>query len=573
MKRRLGLLAALVVTAGCDNCGEQLGNLVPQGSLEPAVYSFGVVRVGASCPASLTLFNRGGQELHTSGNSFTDDTSNNAFSVLSLPPLVETAGEAPLEVQYAPTTESNGLHTATLVIASDDPREGGRIRAVLTGEATSALAGKILPRCKVKSTDADEVSPCVTTEFGSTPKDSDTGITRTINVTNDGTAPFNIIAINIQPVNGATLAPEFSLDLVNNQPNPTFPIAVQPAREGDCGVPVMGSSGVPVTIVFRPTRVGIQAARVQIITDAFTTGTGENASAGQSIINVSGIGSGVGLGLTPDFIPFGSVPAGTTVEETVRVANLDVNPASVNTSCIDMNGDGECVAADDVECTGGDPDSSTGLNCDVESQGKGFVLQATDAAEGGSDEVTITVTWAPPAAVSFSKDLLLKTNIAGNRTFVVRITGGTSGRLTVDNSDLLVPASTDTTNATGMATFTLSNTGMADLIISRITLRGFPSVTDDFTVTAPGATPALAMSCTRAANEDSCMVPAWTGSLTLAPQASVPFTVAYADNDPAVAVDLMSIDIVHNGSGGSPFTVNAEVCKPAGGSSNRTPCP
>jgi hypothetical protein len=588
----IGLVAALASSVSCSECNPELQNLVAQGRLDPAVYNFGVVKVGATCTTKILLWDDGQQDLTVSGARMEDDNSGGAFSITAFPSVVSAGGEDEVTVQYRPTAESNGMQSATLVMLTSDPDNNGKVIGQLAGEASNALAGKILPTCRAVEADAADTVPCTTVDFGGTPKldpGSQGGVGRHVMVTNDGTAPFNIVAVNVLPAEGSSDAPEFALDLVNNvavTPS-TFPLEVLPSRGGDCGERLEGA--VPradLWVMFRPTRVGVQGARLQVITDATTAGTPGGVPAGQSHVSLTGIASGVGLAITPGFVPFGSVAAGSTKTEEVRVANLDIHTATVNTTCIDMNGNGTCYQdpgcttgcatdPEDVDCTGGDPDAATGLNCDVVSAGKGFVLQPTDAAAGGADEVTMTVTWSPTSAMSFSKNLLLMTTIGNMQVYSVRLTGGVAGRINVSPGSLMLRLNADTVGATGSGTFTVLNDGQADLTLSRIRFQGSASITDDYTMTRAGD-PAFSMGCTRGPTDLSCPVTPWTTPIVLTPNQSTVFTLTYTDNDEVMAMDSMDVSLEHDGNGQNPAIVSVEVCKPGGadgGGSNRPVCP
>ncbi|MEW5852992.1 MAG: choice-of-anchor D domain-containing protein [Myxococcota bacterium] len=581
-RKSLGLLATLMLV-GCPDCEQVVGQVTPQGVLDPSVLSFGVVKVGAICTKEVKLKNEGQSDMTVNGAEVRDDGTGGNITVTLTPSSVETGAEAPIVVQYAPTSATNGLKSATLQVNTNDPDNSGRVVGQVTAEAVEQTAGKINPVCRARRDDTADTVPCTSVDFGSTPKSDPgqgVGVSQTITVRNDGTASFDIIAINLLPAEGQTTQPEFTLELVDGQvPDAnTFPKTVQPSRSGDCGDPVDGEvPGVPISISFIPTRVGVQAARLQIITTAISTsGTpAGQAPNGEAHISLTGLASGVGLYVDPEFISFGSVAAGSSETRNIRVANLDINPASVNTSCIDMNEDGECATdGPDVECTSGEPDAATGLNCDVVGQGKGFQLSASDAKPNeGTDEVVVTVTWSPPAAVSFSRDLLLMSNIAGNKVYKVRLTGGTAGRIQVSPSTFYIQATPDTNVGTGQGDFTVTNTGEAPLVISRIEFSGSQTITDDFTLTRTGDA-SFNMSCERqGANQTSCVVEAWTTPFTLEPNASTVFTVAYEDNDEVVAQDGLTIYLTHNGAGGSPYAVDVQICRAADGTSVRPVCP
>lgn len=587
IKTRLLVLSLPVVALGCNNCPDNLSNLVGKGELDPTTLSFGVVRAGATCTKNLVVRNVGQQDLTVQSASLRDDGSGGALQVQSFPSEnLLAGGEGNIVITYAPQNPTTALQVATLEVGTNGTENGGKLRATISGEASSAAAGKLFPECKVRLAD-DTAGLCQLLDFGSTPKVEQGGaggINRQILVRNDGTAPFNIVAVNVVPSDGATAPVEFFVDTINNM-TPGGAVAVLPQREGDCGEPLANvPNGIAVSIRFTPTRVGVQTARVQIITDAPTAGTGEgNPSAGVAHVTVTGVGSGVGLGIDPDFISFGSVAQGNTETRPIRVFNLDINPAAVNTACIDINDNGTCYMdpactsgcaadPDDVECTGGDADAATGLNCDVVAFGKGFPLERTDAMAGGADEATINVTWAPPAAASFSKRLLLMSNVQGNRTYSIQLVGGVAGNIQVDNSQVVIPASNDTPTATGSGAFSVSNTGEAALVITRIEFQGSASIADDFTLTRNGDA-SFNMSCTRAANMSTCMVPPFVGAITLAPNESTTFNIAFADNDAVVSLQNLSIALTHNGTGGNPFIVDVDVCKPASGSSMRPTCP
>ena len=235
---------------------------------------------------------------------------------------------------------------------------------------------------------------------------------------------------------------------------------------------------------------------------------------------------------------------GGTQEESVLVTNSGSSEARVNTSCIDLGGDGTC----DGDCTGGDPVLGGALSCDVVGHGKGFILEATDAAAGGDDEATVEVTWAPVAGtdpIPTGSVLRLESNILGDKVYEVPLLGGVSGILNYTTTDtcegfsgvclLATGEETDTTSWVATGSFSLTNDGDATVVVSSIDWDDdstASTVADDFDVLIDGES-----------------VLGNNPGISLAPGATKVLTVNYANND-ASTEDIANLAVVHSGDGG-----------------------
>ena len=541
--RTLALLLVALPLAACDAC-DDIGNLSSSGGFEPAAYNFGLVKSGETCTTQLKLLNNGQGVLTISGSDFAD--KNGDFKIDGVTPAeVEGLGSSVmLPISYTAGQPGNGAESATLQLTTNMPKDNGIVSASLRGTPVNGDAAAVATMCKV---DEVENNPCPELNFGATVAAStNPGVVRTLRLINDGTSVMNVTEPVITGsqylvVDGARVP---NTDGLGGMVEVTsWPIQLDPAR-ATCGAASGNAKTyVEVGVRFQPLVMGGVSGTLTIATDAQV----EPATVNMDLV---GIGSGDGIDTDPDVLQFGEVTVGNEKVMPVRVFNLRLDTVLVNTSCLDLNGNGTCDAApsDDIDCTA--VNAGAALSCGVyrandSHEGKGFQLSPADAVAGGNDEAFVKVRWAPAAAGPLRTKLLLPTNIQDNRTWEVLVVGGSAGELTVNPEPIAVDATG--TPLHGVMTFTVSNTGQAPLTIVETALVGASSITSEFTLTRAGDT-----------NFSVNGNLAWTTPYTINASNSDTFTLQYMDSG-SLNCDDLDLYFTHDGSGQSPAIIGIQV--------------
>lgn len=532
------LCGVLVGACECDG----IEGAAPYGYIDPAILDLGPVPLGSECTAALRIVNNGTSDLSVNGATLKD--SNGAFTVLQYPEFVGFGGSGELLVRYTSEAPEDQRQSATVEVQTNIAENDGIISAVVTALPTNAQAAVAVSACDV---DGEETIPCPPAEFGATQKsepavpiDQRAGKTLQIHIVNQGNAEMQVAAAVIDGGDGDFAVTGLRLGSVLAE----APVRLAPGREGACGEPVDGScttaascNRLTVDVKYSPTALGGDSAELVVLSDA--------AEGAEIRIPLSGFGSDIGIVTTPDFVVYGDVGEGQTADQDVRVANVGTNDAPVNNTCIDVGGDGTC----DGNCTGAEPALDGALSCEVlksdgAHEGKGFVLAATDAQEGGDDERTVRVTWAPVAgnaAIPAGTTLRLESGILDNKVYLVPLAGGAAGLLEVQTDavcgeEVCVPATGDAADVstwTGEVQITLRNTGDASLDVSSFEWEGPATIADDYDLLDAADAP----------------VDLASPGISLAPNGSVTLTIAYA-NDDASGQDFINLLVHHTGLGG-----------------------
>lgn len=546
--RRVSFLALISLLPACPFC-DDVNQFLPQGSIEPAVLDLGPVTTGTTCPAKLGVKNGGNADLEVTGGSAALKDQNGDFTIQKVPSLVRLGATEELLVNYTAGDATGEREGTNIEIVTNDADDDGKLRASITAFVAAEPVALARAECDGAATDDgfEVVSPCTELSFGAVPIgdpvlpiEQRPGSNLTLRVLNDGNKDLIVTAALIDGGNGdfAVVGARRGSQVV------PFPVTVPPGRTGDCGDLTGADNVVSIDVRFAPVNLGAAIATVSIITDA-EPGEGELIE-----VAVSGLGADTGLLTDPTIVRFGDVAEGTLATQVVRVSNIGTSEASVNESCIDLEGDGVC----DGLCTAAAADATLGgtLSCEVKRsdgahEGKGFVLDATDAVAGGNDERTVELHWTPSAAdpaIPSTAVLLLKSNVEGNRVYEVGIVGSNLGVLEVssatpcgENECVAATGTTaDVTTWSGSLTLTLTNGGDASLTISGVAAEaGTPgTIVDDWTIGAPVTS-------------------------TIAPGASTTLVLGYANLDcsvdPCVAEDFSGQDgfnliVSHNGAQG-----------------------
>lgn len=525
---------ALVVLPACPFC-EDVNAFLPQGEIAPAVLDLGPVTSGATCSAQFALKNSGNADLSVVANSARLIDTDGDFTILRVPSFVRLGASEVLDVQYIAGDAVGEREGTGIEIQTNDADADGFLRATVTAFVTGEAVG--LAKAACAGEDGESVIPCTQLDFGAVPIgnpidpiEGRAGVNLTVEVINDGNKDLSL--------QGAVVSGsgEFAVVSVRRGSQVLeLPQVIPPGRSGDCGEPTGADNKLLVDVRFAPTAIGAAVGTLQILSDG--------AEGSLLEVALSGQGADTNIITNPEIVVFGDVPEGSVGTETVLVQNTGTEDASVNESCIDVDGDDVC----DGLCTGASADVTLDgtLRCavfkaDGARDGKGFVLSPTDAAVGGDDERTIEIEWSPSSttpAVPSTAQLLLMSNIKNNKVFKVGIAGGNIGILDVTSPtpcgvDLCVQAegtAADVSTWTGRTTLTLTNTGSATLTLGAIgpSADTPATIADDWTIGAPGTT-------------------------SLAPAASTTITLDYANtaND-ANGNDGFNLIVEHNGVLGS----------------------
>jgi hypothetical protein len=548
MTRRVALLAAVLsLLPACAFC-DDVDQFLPQGRIcttdDPdcggPLLDLGPVTSGNTCAATLYLRNGGNADLElVEGTARLLDTDGD-FTLKKVPPLVRLGAAEAIVVDYVAGADVGQREGTGFELQTNDPDDDGFLRGSITAFVAASPVALATSSCD-ETDGAGEVtttSPCALVDFGAVPLgnaaesiDVRPGASRTVRVVNNGNADLNVISAVIDGGGG-----DFAVASIRRGSQVVQAPALVPAgASGDCGAPTGADNALAIDVRFAPTTLGAGVATLQIVTDG--------AEGALLEIPLSGVGADTGILLNPEVARFGDIATGASDTQTVLVQNVGTDTASVNTSCIDVEDDGTCEA----DCTGAA--SATALQgtlrcrfkrSDGSNEGKGFVLEPTDAREGGDDERTLEITWTPSddaPSIPASAVVALKSNIQNNKVFKVGLVGGAAGVLVVDSDNPCgdshcVQAQGTAGNVstwTGSLTLTLQNTGTASLTIASVAAEtGTPgTIVDDWTIGAPGTT-------------------------TLAPNASTTIELTYANSaNDASGVDGFNLIIDHDGVLGS----------------------
>lgn len=536
-RKSLGLCSWLLLpfVFGCDSC--QNDDFSPAGAIEPAVLDLGPVLGGESCEAMLSITNNGGSELQIDGAELRDSSGD-----YTLPAVIVNSvgidGDEPLIVNYTATATDGSREAVTVVLLTNDPDDDGEVSATITAIATDeagAIAG-----LQCENDDATAFTDCggdlnmgaVNIQDPVVPIDQRAGLTAKVLVENRGNAPMTLQAVTM---NGGN--PDFTIQGVQQgDVLVTLPITLEPGT-GSCGVVNEDAdSTAEISIFYSPTALGADSDTLLVLTDAIEGATLE--------LPVTGVGSDIGILLTPPTVVFDDIGEGETTTTDINVSNLGTNDAPVNSTCVDLDGDETC----EFDCTGGDPGLDGALDCEVfkmddTHEGKGFILSPTDAMAGGDDERYVRFTWSPTAAnpsIPGTAVVRFETAILNDRVWTARLVGGAAGDLGFDNlgngcpngNGVCIPAegeAGDVTTWTGELDFALSNDGDATLSITSFAWEGPPTIADDYELFL-GDT---------AVNMEA-------PGVDIAPGGSETFTIVYV-NDDASGADAINLIVTHTG--------------------------
>ena len=256
---------------------------------------------------------------------------------------------------------------------------------------------------------------------------------QTLTISNTGTADLIISSLAISGTNSA----EFTF----SSAAPTLPLTISAGKN------------TSVNFVFSPKGGGARSAVLTV---------GSNAGPAQSV-TFQGTGLVPNIGISPQngILPFGNVRVGTTSTPlTVTVTNTGTGSLTLSGIVLGGSNPGDFAFTSSTLPITVDPGKSTTISATFQPL----------AADVGPRTATITISH----------------NAAGGTT-VISLTGtGTAPAITVTPASPFDFGSVLLGSASPVQTFTIQNTGMADLHVSAITLTNTAS--SEFTMVAP-ATP------------------------------------------------------------------------------------
>ncbi len=384
---------------------------------------FGSVNTGSSANQTVTVTNTGTASLLMGAIGSTNalaapfSITNNTCSNQTIAP----SASCTITIAFAPT--ATGTFTDSFNIPSNDPAKAS---VTVNVSGTSAA----VPTPAITVTDSVAPTTDLSVPFGSIT--AGTSATQTVTVTNSGNAGLVIGAV------GSTnpLAAPFSktADTCSNQT-------------------IAPSASCTITIAFAPAAAGT-------FTDSFNIPSNDPAKASVTV-NVSGTGAAVptpaitvtdSVAPTTDLlVPFGSISVGASATQTVTVTNSG-NAGLV----IGAVGSTNPLAA---------PFSITNDTC-------------SNQTIAPSASCTLTVTFTPAAAGTFTDSLNIPSNDPAKASVTVNVSGtGSSqaalGKINVTDSvspatDLQIPFGTVSTGRSVNQTVTVANAGSGNLVIGSI---------------------------------------------------------------------------------------------------------
>jgi ASPM-SPD-2-Hydin domain-containing protein/HYDIN/CFA65/VesB family protein len=255
-------------------------------SASPATLGFNSHVINTSTSLPVTLTNTGTEDLTVSGVSILNATAGAGFSATGCVGPLAAGGSCQISVTFNPTAA--GSHTATLSIS--DSATNGPQTVALSGTATAA-----------------GVSVPATLDFGNVLPN--TTATKTLTITNNGSAPLNVSAISL--LGGLPFA------VVSGSNCLAGPVA---AAGGTC----------TVQVTYHPTITGGASDTLQIASDA----PGSPAS-----VTVTGNSISKFVDISPAIHGFGTLTVGKLGSPVpYTLTNKDVAPLSLGANPIRISG-------------------------------------------------------------------------------------------------------------------------------------------------------------------------------------------------------------------------------------------
>jgi len=490
--------AALIIFSDATN-GSQSVTLSGVGAVGTAVVTPGALTFAdqlintTGATQNVTVTNSGGSALTVSNVTFTGNNAGD-FVVATNGCSVAVAAGASCAIGIAFHPTATGARTGTLQIASD---ASNGVQQVSLGGAGIAPAASMAPS---------------SLSFGNQLLGA-TSTSRSLTITNSGTAPLTVGAVTIGGTNPG--------DYLVSGNTCTSAIAVNAA----CAI----------SVTFTPTATGSSAATLQVSTDAAT---------GTQWIPLTGTGIAPLISVTPASNAFGNVLINTvSAAKTFTVTNSGSAPLTVGMlSFSGVNASDFTIS--NVVCAG---TLAIGANCTISATFRPAAtglrvatLQIESDANNGVQQVSLSGTGvapaasAAPASVSFGNQLLNTTSTAQ----VVTVTNTGTSPLTVGTLSL---------SGSNPADFSVT----ANTCIAAVPVAANCAVSVTFHPTATGVR-AANLQIASDANNGTQQV-SLTGT-SVAPIASAsPASLAFGNQ--LVSADSPAKVVTITNSGSSPLTV------------------
>lgn len=499
------ILATSFVYAQADINIQGNGVTIVNGDTTPDVVDdtdFGQVNVGSSSTVTYTIQNTGTADLFISlppeltGSSDFAVTSNPAFQI-------PAAGSSTFDVQFSPTVI--GVVTATVSITSSDPDENPYTFDI-QGEGVTPTGPDINIQGNSITIVNGDTTPDVAddTDFGQVNVGSSSTVTYTIQ--NTGTTD---LFISLPP--GLTGSSDFAVTS-----NPTFQI------------PASGSSTFDVQ--FSPSDTGVVTATIAVSSsdpdeNPYTFDIqGEGIPINEPDITVLGNGVTISDGdTTPsvaDDTDYGQVATGSSLTRTFTIENEGTQTLFIGIPPTLTGSSDFAVTSNPAFQV--DPGTSTTFDIEFTPSATGIVTATVSIASNDPDtENPYTFDIQAEGIVVTNPDI----NVQGNG---VDIADGDTTPSVADDTDFGAVA----TGATATRTYTIQNTGDANLFVSPPTITG----SSDFTVTV---NPAFQVNPSASTTFTVEFAPSSIGTISA--------TVSIASNDPD-AENPYTFDILGEGA-------------------------
>ncbi|MFN6945291.1 MAG: beta strand repeat-containing protein [Cytophagaceae bacterium] len=450
-------------------------------------HAFGNQVVGASSTAvTFTIENLGNSVLNLSGTPRIAISGTNAaeFTINQTTTTATVAAGASTTFTVTFTPTSAGAKTAALSIANNDADENPYvINLTGTGQA---------PEINVR-VGATNIATAGTHAFGDQNVGTNSSVV-TFTIENTGNGLLNLTGTPRIAISGANAA-EFTV----NQTTTTATVAA--------------GASTTFTVVFSPATAGAKTAALSIANN--------DADENPYVINLSGTGRAPEINITV---------AGANV---LHNGTHNFGTFTIGTS--------STVTTFTIENLGNQNLNLTG-NPKIVKSGTGaadFTINesATLAMVAGGASTTFTVTFTPSATGARTASISIANNDADENPYVINLTGTGSSvavpNISVSSGATAIPSSGSYSfgsishgTSSSAVSFTISNSGTANLTISGISLAGANS--GDFNL-----------------NQGST-------STTIAAGASTTFTVAFTPS--AVGSRTASVTITSNDANANPYT-------------------
>ena len=458
------LALAILSLSGCS-CSGGDGN--PEDvSLSAELIDFGVVIAGSTCTRTLDLSNGTPERVTFSGYRVTEGDA--VFAPGDVPATLAASTTLPFEVVYSPATagvQDNGVMSITYEV-TENPGE----RTVnLVGYAVDQRAPRLDWRCEDAAGEAGVFGACPKVVIDNV-QQGQLGAA-VVKLHNLGSEVLRINRAYIESDSGRWFidrgffeAGEGRLEEEVDVPEAegADPVTVRNVVTGDCSQELTDDPDLPFSldITYLAREVGVDEATLVILTD--------DPFQPEVRLPLQGVGNG-----RKGIVEPGAVVVTSGDTSVVTLKSVGNTPIPINKVYLDLDGNGE-QDPDDFGCRPGERSEDEGALTCSSNRGSGFRLEAFDGAEGGQDEVEITLYhWGGTAARA---QLVFQSNTPGvgnpggpTGAFIVPIGSASDTQLTASEPADLVFGEAEGLYS-GSTQVTLTNAGGGDAEVSAIQL-------------------------------------------------------------------------------------------------------